>query len=209
MARRKGQVAAQRKQEILAAATKVFAEKGFHAATTAEIAKQAGVAEGTIFRYFHTKKELMGELANSLVIESLTGVLDEFAGKSEQQILEAVLLNRLDLIRRNLASTKLVLYESQFHPDIREVLLNEGIFKAVKVVKQYFDERVRAGAFKQIDSLVAVSTLIGSVFAYVMFDTFQIGYQYAATDESSQLDKDEYYVKQLVQIFLHGIQADQ
>lgn len=41
---------------ILEAAIDVFAEKGFSAAATSEIAQRAGVAEGTIFRYYRTKK---------------------------------------------------------------------------------------------------------------------------------------------------------
>lgn len=45
-----------RKEAVLKAAVKIFSEKGYSAATTSEIAKEAGVAEGTIFRYFKTKK---------------------------------------------------------------------------------------------------------------------------------------------------------
>lgn len=41
---------------ILHAAIEVFSEKGYAAAATSEIAQKAGVAEGTIFRYYKTKK---------------------------------------------------------------------------------------------------------------------------------------------------------
>jgi AcrR family transcriptional regulator len=43
-------------KKIIDAAIKVFSEKGFEGATTSEIAQEAGVAEGTIFRHFSTKK---------------------------------------------------------------------------------------------------------------------------------------------------------
>ncbi len=49
----------EKEQRILEAAIAVFSEKGFSAATTSEIAKNAGVAEGTIFRYFKTKKDIL------------------------------------------------------------------------------------------------------------------------------------------------------
>ena len=46
----------EKEQKILNAACLVFSQKGYSSATTSEIAKWAGVAEGTIFRYFKTKK---------------------------------------------------------------------------------------------------------------------------------------------------------
>lgn len=42
--------------KILEAAVEMFAEKGYAATSTSEIAKKAGVAEGTIFRHYKTKK---------------------------------------------------------------------------------------------------------------------------------------------------------
>lgn len=46
----------EKQRNILRASVKLFAEKGFHASSTAEIAKEAGVAEGTIFRHYKSKK---------------------------------------------------------------------------------------------------------------------------------------------------------
>jgi AcrR family transcriptional regulator len=46
------------KQAILAAALKLFAEKGFYNTTTRAISRKAGIAEGTLFNYFETKEDL-------------------------------------------------------------------------------------------------------------------------------------------------------
>ncbi len=48
-----------KRESILKAAEKVFAEKGFHMARIADIAKLAGVAEGTIYIYFDSKEDLI------------------------------------------------------------------------------------------------------------------------------------------------------
>lgn len=48
-----------KKEEILKAALKLFVELGFHATPTSKIAKEAGVANGTLFHYFKTKEELI------------------------------------------------------------------------------------------------------------------------------------------------------
>lgn len=48
----------ERRERILDAALRVFAERGFHGATTRELAKAAGVSEALMFRHFPTKEDL-------------------------------------------------------------------------------------------------------------------------------------------------------
>jgi TetR/AcrR family transcriptional regulator, fatty acid metabolism regulator protein len=45
--------------QILEAAIKVFAQQGFHQATISQIAREAGVADGTIYLYFKNKEDIM------------------------------------------------------------------------------------------------------------------------------------------------------
>src|SRR5450631_4371343 len=55
-----------RRTQILDAATRVFAEKGFHRATVKDIARTAGVADGTIYTYFPSKTEVLLGILNRL-----------------------------------------------------------------------------------------------------------------------------------------------
>lgn len=48
-----------RREQIVKAAEKIFAEKGFHEATIAEIASTAGVSEPTIYEYFSSKEQIL------------------------------------------------------------------------------------------------------------------------------------------------------
>ncbi|MBN9286054.1 MULTISPECIES: TetR/AcrR family transcriptional regulator [Flavobacterium] len=48
-----------KQKEILAAALKLFVEYGFHGTATSKIAKEAGVANGTLFHYYKTKEDLI------------------------------------------------------------------------------------------------------------------------------------------------------
>jgi AcrR family transcriptional regulator len=52
----------QRRDEIMAAAKEVFARKGFHDTTIADIAKRAGLAYGSVYWYFDSKDELFHAL---------------------------------------------------------------------------------------------------------------------------------------------------
>ena len=55
-----------RHTQILDAATQVFAEKGFHRATIRDVARVAGVADGTIYNYFENKTALLLGLLNRI-----------------------------------------------------------------------------------------------------------------------------------------------
>jgi len=50
------------RQRLIRAALELFTTKGYHDTTTAQIAKKAGVAEGTIYRHFLSKQQLLNEL---------------------------------------------------------------------------------------------------------------------------------------------------
>ena len=56
---RKEEIAKRRREQILDAAMDVFSRKGFAMATTAEIAREAGLAEGTVYNYLPSKRELL------------------------------------------------------------------------------------------------------------------------------------------------------
>ena len=67
---------------ILDAAVKVFAEHGFFNATIAEIAREAGVADGTIYLYFKSKDELLFRLFD----EKMQELLEEAKSQIAQEI---------------------------------------------------------------------------------------------------------------------------
>ena len=62
-----------KRERILAAAVKVFAEKGFYSARVSDVAKEAGVADGTIYLYFESKQELL----RGLFTESMTRLVED------------------------------------------------------------------------------------------------------------------------------------
>ena len=71
----KVEVAEARRSQILAGAAQVFAQKGFHQATTREIAQAAGVSEGTIYNYFNNKRDLLLAMAETLAAQSFKNIV--------------------------------------------------------------------------------------------------------------------------------------
>jgi AcrR family transcriptional regulator len=65
----------QRREELLAAARKVFATKGFHDAKVGDIASAANVAKGTIYLYFPDKRSIFVELIDALFVRLTAAIL--------------------------------------------------------------------------------------------------------------------------------------
>jgi TetR/AcrR family fatty acid metabolism transcriptional regulator len=61
-----------KRERILDAAVRVFAKKGFHATRVSEVAKAAGVADGTIYLYFQSKDDLLVSLFEHRIERLLT-----------------------------------------------------------------------------------------------------------------------------------------
>ena len=75
-----------KRNAILDAATRLFAEGGLTAAPTSEISEQAGVAEGTLFTYFKTKDDLINALYRGLKLELADAMMSDFPRKKNVRI---------------------------------------------------------------------------------------------------------------------------
>ena len=112
-----------RRNQILDAATKVFAEKGFHPTTIKDIAKEAGIADGTIYNYFDNKTALMLGIFDRLN-ESDKRVEDfsKFTDVDFRSFMKAYLRHRLTLFQAgNFEVFRIVLSEIMVNKELREL----------------------------------------------------------------------------------------
>jgi AcrR family transcriptional regulator len=70
-----------KRNAILDAATRLFAERGLAGAPTSEISKRAAVAEGTLFTYFETKDDLINSLYREIKLELADAMMSDFPRK--------------------------------------------------------------------------------------------------------------------------------
>lgn len=112
---------------IIEAATKVFAQNGFYQSKIAQIAKEAGVADGTIYIYFDNKDDIL----ISLFEEQMKVVLDNMA-------LQVARINDPVLKLETFASTHLGLIE--MNKDMAEIIQVE-LRQSGKFMKEYKNER--------------------------------------------------------------------
>ena len=81
---------AERREEILDAAMEEFAERGFNAASTEDIARRAGISQPYVFRLFGTKKELFRAVVARCFRETLEMFQRAAEGKRGKAALEAM-----------------------------------------------------------------------------------------------------------------------
>ncbi|WP_430539449.1 TetR/AcrR family transcriptional regulator [Listeria rocourtiae] len=118
----------EKQKKIVAAAIELFAERGFAATSTSEIAKRAGVAEGTIFRHYKTKKDLLSSITVPIMIESVAPFLAQtfVAEVFEQEypdfrtFLITLIKNRFEFVRENTQVIKIYMQEMLYHEEIRD-----------------------------------------------------------------------------------------
>ena len=67
--------APERREQLLAAARVVFAERGYHTASVSDILERADVARGTFYNHFEGKREVFAAVLGQLMMEVLTSVV--------------------------------------------------------------------------------------------------------------------------------------
>ncbi|MFO7862055.1 MAG: TetR/AcrR family transcriptional regulator [Desulfosalsimonas sp.] len=91
---------------ILDAAIKVFAEQGFHQATISQVAREAGVADGTIYLYFKNKADILSNFfsyRSRQVFDRFRQVVDQ-ADSAEEKLRNLIRLHLSEFQRdRNMA----------------------------------------------------------------------------------------------------------
>lgn len=116
---------------ILRSAIILFAEKGYASTSTKEIAETAGVAEGTLFKHYATKKDLMltitemivGDLFLSLIRPGIDGIFSKEYADLED-LLATFMKNRLSLLDQGISVYRILLQEIPFHPEIQRMMID-------------------------------------------------------------------------------------
>jgi AcrR family transcriptional regulator len=142
----------EKQAKILEAAIEMFAEKGYAATSTSEIAKRAGVAEGTIFRHYKTKKDLLMAIIKPTVAKVVAPFLaKEFVKevfeqqyKSYEDFIRALMKNRFEFVQKHLPIIRIFWQEIAFHAEIQEQIqkvFTENVYEKFKRIIEHFQEK--------------------------------------------------------------------
>ena len=140
-----------RQEEILKAAFDVFAANGFEAARIDDVARQAGVAKGTIYLYFPDKEHLFRAVVRSLLPRRFDAVAGAFQGTAEQLLRE--LLSRMysQVVKNEKVRSivRLLIAEGGRFPQLAEIYHREIIAPGMKAVRQAVPQGIASGEFRK------------------------------------------------------------
>jgi AcrR family transcriptional regulator len=160
-----------RRDTVLDAAAAVFAELGYHGASTGLIAERVGIRQGSLYYYFSSKEEALSEVCLKGIGDLLTGLdtIAKTAAPSENK-LHAAILNHLRPAIERPNYVRAFIAQRQFLPDASRKSVGRQVRQYERVLTDVIRQGVASRAFRtDLDCELAALGLIGecnAVFAW-------------------------------------------
>jgi len=184
---------------IIEAATKVFARKGFYKAKISEIAREAQVADGTIYIYFENKDDIL----ISLFEEQMKAVLDNMVIRISEEDdpvkkLEKFALAHLQLVEQNKNMAEIIQVEVRQSSQFMKEYRNDPFVQYLELIADIIRQGQKEGLFKkEIIPGVAKRAFFGALDEMSRFWVLSSRRQYDIKTAA----------KQISEYFLVGIKA--
>ena len=154
-----------KREAILRSAIKVFARKGFFNAKVADVAKDASIADGTVYLYFKSKDEIL----HSIFDQAMERFIDE--GRSELANIKSPVdklrkIAELHLARLGADRDLAVVFQVELRGSTKFMreFSAAGFHDYLEVIRKTIDEGQRAGVFRSdIKPVVCAKILYGSL----------------------------------------------
>ena len=189
---------ADKREAILRAATRVFANNGYFNSKVADIAREAGVADGTVYLYFKSKEEILHSIFDRNMEEAISEGRKQLAFASDpREKLRRIAHLHLERLGADRDLAVVFQVELRGSTKFMEEFSAAGFAEYLSLIRETLEEGQRAGVFRQ--------GLSAKVVAKILF---------GALDEMATnwiLSKRRYKLApmadQVLDIFLNGVSA--
>ncbi len=163
-----------RPQELLDAALALFVEKGFAATRSEEVATRAGVAKGTLYRYYPSKEELF----KAVVRENLSVHIAESAAQAAQHqgpvagLLRQMMRDWWAKVGGGNAGVvcKIMMVEARNFPELAHFYVDEVITPSQDLLGGLIERGIRAGEFRDVPVEATVHMLIAPLLHMLLHE---------------------------------------
>lgn len=158
-------VVADKRKAILRAATKVFAEKGFFNSKVADIASEAGIADGTVYLYFKAKDEILHSIFDRAMEEFIAEGKREIEGIGDPTE-KLRKIARLHLERLGADREMAIVFQIELRGSTKfmEEFSAAGFGQYLDVIRETFAEGQASGVFRtDIKPVVCAKILYGAL----------------------------------------------
>lgn len=163
-----------RPQELLDAALSLFVEKGFAASRSEEVAARAGVAKGTLYRYYPSKEELF----KAMVRENLSVHIAESASQASQyqgsiaELLAQMMRDWWAKVGQGNAGVvcTLLMTEARNFPELARFYVDEVITPSQNLLGGLIERGIQAGEFRAVPVEATVHMLIAPLLHMMLHE---------------------------------------
>jgi AcrR family transcriptional regulator len=159
-----------RREQILDAAMRVFAQKGFTRATNKDIAREAGITPGLIYHYFESKEAVLKAIIEGRSpLKILRTFPQEMLNLPPEKLLPFLLRQVLTIVESEdfVRLWRILLPEAIHHPE--GAFFSTEVFQRVlSFLESYFRARMEEGQFRQGDAMLSAQVLLGSVMGFIL-----------------------------------------
>jgi AcrR family transcriptional regulator len=192
-----------RKNQILTAATAIFAEKGYMQTSTREIAKKANLSEGLIYTYFESKDHLLLALLEKLANAGFDEILsEERDGTIGQDMLSKTLQIRHGFLDELEPMMRATMGEAINNSHFREHYMDILVTPALETMEKEINTWVDKGEIKSTDPTAAsrflLAEIIGLFFLRAINEPFV-----------TEKWKDREFLKQISEYFVDGLRVNE
>jgi AcrR family transcriptional regulator len=190
---------AARREQILEAATRVFADKGFSRATTREVAREAGISEGTIYNYFKDKEALLMAIMDVLnETERRAADFDVALARDFEDFFGEYLHHRMSVIWENREIFRVILSEMLINARLRERYMREVVEPTMNMGEENFRALAKQGKVRATDVPLAMRAVAGAVLGLLVLGLLGDEEVDARSDEASSM---------LSGLLVHGLET--
>jgi len=163
-----------KRERILRAAIKIFSQKGFFNSRVSEIARSAGVADGTIYLYFKNKDDLLISLFEEKMAEVVADVREQVAaGEGALPRLRIFIENHMNLLVREAGLIEVLQVELRQSNKFMKEYVPVKFLEYLEVISEILELGKREGTFRQdLNVTVARRAVFGALdeiaLAYVL-----------------------------------------
>ena len=193
-----------KKQRIVLAAIELFAKKGYANTATSEIAKEAGVAEGTIFRHFGTKENLLLAILIPFIKHSLPQMADAIfeevlaeKPKTIEEFVRALATERFMFFKENRDLFRIFIKEMIYHDELKNELISHISEHALSRIEQIIQDFQEKGEVIDIPAKILSRNIFTTLLGFFL-SRFVLMSDNVFLDDQKEIDY-------IVQIIVNGI----
>ncbi|MBM3549285.1 MAG: TetR/AcrR family transcriptional regulator [Alphaproteobacteria bacterium] len=161
--------------DLLAAALRVFSEKGFAAARLDDVAREAGVSKAALYLYFESKQAIFEALVRSAVlpnVERFERLVTEWRGSAADLLKNVVRAIAGIVVQSELAAfPKLIIAEASNFPDLARFYRGAVVERVLGVLASIIRRGVETGEFRPTDPNLAARLVIAPMLFTALWKT--------------------------------------